>query len=511
MIELKSLLDLLENTVYRQVNGPDDIYIRDVTADSRAVREGSLFFCLSGAKVDGHDFAEAAIKKGAVAIVAEKKIKIPTGTTVIYVESTRKAMEDMVPYFFDYPSRKMRMVAVTGTNGKTTTTHIISHIFRTAGYKTGVIGTIHALIGDREVPTHNTTPDVIDLQRLLYEMAEEKVEYVCMEVSSHALALGRVFGCEFDTAVFTNLTEDHLDYHKTMENYAKAKAILFSMVSAAGQLKKNKTAWINQDDEYSDVMESAIQNKKICTCHTYGMTDKSDLRIFSTEFTSKKSAFRLKFDNKEYLVNTKLAGRFNIYNCVAAAGVALSEGLPVEIIVRALETFQSVPGRFELIDEGQSFTVVVDYAHTPDGLEKILTTAREISHGRGITVFGCGGGRDKIKRPTVSYKLKRPIMGRIAAKYADIVIITNDNPRTENPLKIIEEVKAGVMDESDKKPFLQYETEPDRRKAIRKAISLAEEKDVVIIAGKGHENYQILGNRTIHFDDREEARMALRG
>ena len=502
MIELKSLLDLLENTVYRQVNGSDDIYIRDVTADSRAVREGSLFFCLSGAKVDGHDFVEDAVKKGAVAIVAEKKIKIPTGATVIYVESTRKAMEDMVPYFFDYPSRKMRMVAVTGTNGKTTTTHIISHIFRTAGYKTGVIGTIHALIGDREVPTHNTTPDVIDLQRLLYEMAEEKVEYVCMEVSSHALAMGRVSGCEFDTAVFTNLTEDHLDYHKTMENYAKAKAKLFNMVSAAGQFKKNKTAWINQDDEYTDVMESAIQNKKICTCHTYGMTDKSDLRIFSTEFTSKKSAFRLKFDNKEYLVNTKLAGRFNIYNCVAAAGVALSEGLPVEIIVRALKTFQSVPGRFELIDEGQSFTVVVDYAHTPDGLEKILTTAREISRGRVITVFGCGGDRDK---------LKRPIMGRIAAKYADIVIITNDNPRTENPLEIIEEVKAGVMDESDKKPFLQYETEPDRRKAIRKAISLAEEKDVVIIAGKGHENYQILGNRTIHFDDREEARMALRG
>ena len=499
---MKKLKELLTKTVCKNVVGSVEINISDVTADSRNVREGSLFFCLIGAKVDGHAFALEAIQKGAAAIVAEKDIKISSACTVIYVDSTRKAMEDMAPYFFGYPSRKMRMIAVTGTNGKTTTTHIISHILHTAGYKTGVIGTIHALIGDREIPTHNTTPDVIDLQRLLWEMAEEKVEYVCMEVSSHALVMGRVSGCEFDTAVFTNLTEDHLDYHKTMENYANAKAMLFDMISSAGQFKKNKTAWVNRDDDYASIMESAVQDKKVCTCYSYGMTGTSDLYIFDTTFTSKNSIFHLRFHGKEYLVKTKLAGRFNIYNSTAAAAAAFSEGVPAETVVKALSTFQSVPGRFELIDEGQPFTVVVDYAHTPDGLEKVLTTAREITEGRVIAVFGCGGDRDK---------LKRPVMGHIAGEYADIVIITSDNPRTENPLTIIEEVKAGIEEILAKNPHLQYKIEPDRRKAIQKAISLAEEKDMVIIAGKGHENYQILKDRTIHFDDREEVRMVLRG
>lgn len=314
--------------------------------------------------------------------------------------------------------------------------------------------------------------------------------------------MGRVSGCEFDTAIFTNLTEDHLDYHKTMENYAKAKAMLFDMISSAGQFKKNKTAWVNRDDDYANIMESAVQDKKVCTCYSYGMTDTSDLYIFDTTFTSKNSMFHLRFHGKEYLVKIKLAGRFNIYNSTAAAGVAFSEGVPVETVVKALLTFPSVPGRFELIDEGQPFTVVVDYAHTPDGLEKVLTTAREITEGRVIAVFGCGGDRDK---------LKRPIMGRIAGEYADIVIITSDNPRTENPLTIIEEVKAGIEEILVKNPLLQYKIEPDRRKAIQKAISLAKEKDMVIIAGKGHEDYQILRDRTIHFEDREEVQMVLRG
>ncbi len=496
---MKKLAEMIEKTPCR-VEGTVNTDILDVTADSRQVKEGSLFICLVGAHVDGHDFVASAVKQGAVAIVASKPVEVPQDVTVIYVEDTRKAMEDMVPFFFDYPARKMRMIALTGTNGKTTTTHVVAHILQQMGYKTGVIGTIHALIGDKELATHNTTPDVIDLERLLYQMAEEKVTHVCMEASSHALVMGRVEGCEFDTAVFTNLTEDHLDFHKTMDNYAKAKAILFQKVSAPGQSKTNKSAWANVDDPYAHVMMEAV-NQDVCQLHTYGMNDASaDLYAYDSHFTGKSSAFKVKYEGKTYQVETKLAGRFNIYNTLGAMGAALSEGVPMETVVAAMKTFHSVPGRFELIDEGQSFTVVVDYAHTPDGLEKILTTAREITKGRILVVFGCGGDRDK---------LKRPIMGRIAARYADIALVTSDNPRTEDPDTIVKEVAAGVEEIKKEKPSLQYEVIVDRRSAIQRAIELAEGEDIVLIAGKGHEDYQILKDKTIHFDDREEARKAL--
>ena len=499
---MKKLAELLEKTPYEKVEGAKDIDILDVTADSREVKEGSLFICLVGAHVDGHRFVQSAAEKGAKAIVASKPVEAPEGVSVVYVEDTRKAMEDMVPFFFDYPAEKMRMIALTGTNGKTTTTHVISHILEEKGYKTGVIGTIHALIGDKELPTHNTTPDVIDLERLLYQMAEEKVTHVCMEVSSHALVMGRVAGCEFDNAVFTNLTEDHLDFHKTMDNYAKAKAILFAMISKEGQQKDNKAAWVNIDDPYAHVMEDAV-NPKVCRLHTYSMLDeKADLYAFDSRFTGKSSAYKVKYQGKVYEVETKLAGRFNIYNTLGAMGAALSEGISMEEVVKSMKTFHSVPGRFELIDEGQSFTVVVDYAHTPDGLEKILTTAQEITKGKIIVVFGCGGDRDK---------LKRPIMGRIAAENADIAIVTSDNPRTEDPDTIVAEVAAGVKEIKEKKPSLDYEVIVDRRSAIQRAIELAKGDDIVLIAGKGHEDYQILKDKTIHFDDREEARKALKG
>ncbi len=500
VIFVKNLKDMIEKTPCR-VEGNANVEITDVTADSRKVSEGSLFICLVGAHVDGHDFVSSAVKQGAKAIVASRPIKVPADVAVVYVEDTRKAMEDMVPFFFDYPARKMRMIALTGTNGKTTTTHVVAHILQQVGYKTGVIGTIHALIGDKELETHNTTPDVIDLERLLYEMVNEKVTHVCMEASSHALVMGRVEGIEFDNAVFTNLTEDHLDYHKTMDNYAKAKAILFKKVSTAGT-KTPKAAWVNIDDPYAHVMMDAV-NQDVCALHTYGMNDeKADLYAFDSHFTGKSSAFKVKYEGKVYQVETKLAGRFNIYNTLGAIGAALSEGISMETIVAAMKTFHSVPGRFELIDEGQSFTVVVDYAHTPDGLEKILTTAQEITKGRIIVVFGCGGDRDK---------LKRPIMGRIAARNADIAIVTSDNPRTEDPATIVKEVAAGVEEIKKEKPSLHYEVIVDRRTAIQRAIELAEGDDIVLIAGKGHEDYQILKDRTIHFDDREEARKALKG
>lgn len=498
---MKKLADMIPLTSCH-TEGPVDVDITDVTADSRQVKEGSLFICLVGAHVDGHEFVASAVEKGAKAIVASKKIDVPSNIAVVYVEDTRKAMEDMVPYFFDYPARKMRMIALTGTNGKTTTTHVVAHMLEQAGYKTGVIGTIHALIGHKELPTHNTTPDVIDLERLLYQMAEEHVQYVCMEASSHALVMGRVAGCEFDDAVFTNLTEDHLDFHKTMDNYAKAKAILFHMVSAKGQSKNHKAAWVNADDLYAHVMMDAVDTS-VCQLHTYGMNDKNvDLYAYDSHFTGKSSAFKVSYEGKEYQVETRLAGRFNIYNTLGAMGAALSEGIPMETILSAMKTFHSVPGRFELIDGGQPFTVVVDYAHTPDGLEKILTTAKEITKGRILVVFGCGGDRDK---------LKRPIMGRIAAKNADVAIVTSDNPRTEDPETIVKEVAAGVEEVKKEKPSLEVEVIVDRRHAIKRAIELAKDDDIVLIAGKGHENYQILKDRTIHFDDREEARKALKG
>lgn len=498
---MKKLEDLLNGISIEKIEGNAKVNIVDISADSRSIKKGSLFICLIGYNTDGHKYVAQAIEKGAIAIVAEKSVSVPDNVTVVYVKNTRTAMEDIAPKFFDYPSKSMRMIAVTGTNGKTTTTHIISHILKKANFKTGVIGTIHALIGDDELETHNTTPDVIDLQRLLYKMKNANVTHVCMEVSSHSLVLGRVKGCEFDTAIFSNLTEDHLDFHKNMKNYANAKAKLFSMVSKKGQVKTNKNAIINIDDNYAKVMLDAVKDKNICKVHTYGKKECADFRIIESKFTGKSTNFICRYKDNEFNIFVRLVGRFNVYNTLAAIAAAKAEGLKIDFIVKALEDFTTVPGRFELVDEGQDFPVVVDYAHTPDGLENILITAKEITKGRIIIVFGCGGDRDS---------LKRPIMGRIAAKYADVAIVTSDNPRTEDPQKIVKQVSEGVKELSTKYDCMHKEI-IDRRTAINEAIKMANSNDIVIIAGKGHENYQILKDKTIHFDDREEARKALRG
>ena len=497
---MKQLRELLRLTPYQEVCGDEDVFVSDITADSRKVCAGSLFICLVGAHADAHDFAKSAAEAGASVIVAQKKIEVPAGVTVVYVEDTRRAMEDITPYFFDYPSRAMRMIAVTGTNGKTTFTHIVSHILESCGYKTGVIGTIHTLIGKKEYASHNTTPDVVDLERTLAEMKEAGVTHCCMEVSSHALAMGRVAGVEFDNASFTNLTEDHLDFHKTMDNYAAAKARLFARVAAPGQTKEGKSCHINLDADYAKAMLAASAGGAASVV-TYSIEAPSDLRATDIRFNAASTDFTLETASGTYSVHMNLVGRFNVYNVLAAISAALGEGISLEIILSALLDFRSVPGRFELIDEGQDFTVVVDYAHTPDGLENILKTAEELKKGRIIAVFGCGGDRDK---------LKRPIMGRIGAKYADIVIVTSDNPRTEDPAQIVAEVAAGVKEVSKDRPALSYEIIESRRDAIRRAIGIAEAGDIILIAGKGHEDYQILADRTIHFDDREEARAAIR-
>ena len=492
---MKRVEDIVKVISPIRVEGPQTAEVCHITADSRTVQEGSLFICLEGATVDGHSFVEKAVQDGAVAVVVSKPVAVPDHVAVIYVEDTRQALQAAVPFFYDYPASKMRMIGVTGTNGKTTTTHIIAHLLRSQGYTVGVIGTVHILIDDQSYPIHNTTPDVADLQQILQQMVDAGVTHCIMEVSSHALALGRTAGVEYDTAVFTNLTQDHLDFHKTFDNYLAAKAKLFKQVSASYQVKEGKGAVINVDDAYGQSIVDVTTSPMI----TYSTEGKGSMNASDLTITAKSSQFTLNYDGKSYPISTKIAGMFNVYNTLAAVGATLYEGLSMEEIVKGLATFTAVPGRFELIEEGQDFAVVVDYAHTPDGLENILQTAKKIVENRILVVFGCGGDRDATKRP---------IMGGIAAQFGDRVFVTSDNPRTEDPVQIVKDVEVGVREGLH--DDVTYEVIVDRREAIHKAIAEATTGDVVIIAGKGHEDYQILKDETIHFDDREVAREALK-
>ena len=492
---MKTLKDIISTLDVQQVQGNQNVSIQDITADSRAVKPNSLFIALDGATVDGHNYIDKAVDAGAVAVIVSKPVTVPADVCVITVDDTRQAMMVCVPYFFDYPANRMRMVGVTGTNGKTTTTHMIRHILKAQGFKVGVIGTVHIMIGDTSYPIHNTTPDVVDLQHILHQMVQENVEYCVMEVSSHALALGRVSGVEFDTAVFTNLTQDHLDFHKTFENYLAAKCKLFEQVSAPNQVKDNKGAVINIDDSYG----YRVMEKTTAPTITYSTLGKGTLNASDVHMSTKNSQYTVNYKGESYPISMNTTGLFNVYNTLAAIGACLQEGISMEAIDTALKTFSSVPGRFELIEEGQDFAVVVDYAHTPDGLQNILETAKAIKENRIIIVFGCGGDRDATKRP---------IMGRIAAGYGDKIYVTSDNPRTEDPVQIVKDVEVGVKEAL--REGTSYEVIVDRREAINHAIHDAKAGDIVIIAGKGHENYQILKNETIHFDDREEARKALK-
>ncbi len=477
------------------VTGSSDTRIDSVEHDSRKVKAGTLFACIPGAHVDGHAFIGQAAASGAAAVLVEREVEAPAGLTVIRVPNVRNALQKLVPYFYDYPARKMRVIGITGTNGKTTTSYIIRAILRRAGFKVGLIGTIQIMVEDEVLPIHNTTPDVIDLQQTLALMQSRGIDYVVMEVSSHALDQRRVAGCEYDTAVFTNLTQDHLDYHKTLENYKLAKARLFEMVSSKEQVKENKTAVANIDDAAGSFMLEHASCRKI----TYSIEQPAAVRALDISVRSGGASFTLQGDFGEMSLQLRITGIFNVYNVMAAVGAALAEGIEPECIQAALEAFVSVPGRFELVDAGQNFSVIVDYAHTPDGLENILHTARQIAKKRIITVFGCGGDRDRTKRP---------IMGRIAAKLSDVVIATSDNPRTEDPEFILSQVEEGVLEALGDK---QHEKITDRRTAIFRAVELAGPEDIVVIAGKGHENYQILRDKTIHFDDKEVALEAIRG
>ena len=419
------------------------------------------------------------------ALVQDVPAEVPTGLTLLVVADTRMAMEVAAPWFFDYPGRTLRMVGYTGTNGKTTSTNIVRQLLSAAGHRVGLIGTINVQIGEQTITSHNTTPDVVDLQKFLYQMVQAGCDACVMEVSSHALALGRVAGIEFDTAVLTNITEDHLDFHQTMEAYRDAKSLLFE--GLAGGTKTPKCAVLNADDPSSSVIAARTKVAVLW----YGKARTNDVYPLRYEIAARGMELALHTPQGELALHLHLTGEFNLYNVMSAVCAALAEGVPLPVMERVLNEFAGVPGRFQLVDAGQPFTVIVDYAHTPDGLENVLRTARKITQGRLHVVFGCGGDRDNKKRP---------IMGEVCLRLADDVVVTSDNPRSEDPEKIIDMIMVALRNVPAGKTVTRL---ADRKEAIHYALAHAASGDVVLIAGKGHENYQILNTGTIHFDDRE--------
>lgn len=457
--------------------------------DSRRVQPGFVFFAIKGFRQDGHDFVGDAIRRGAVGVVVEKEVAVPPGVVAVCVPDTRRALALAAAAFYGHPDRQLRLVGVTGTNGKTTTTHLIRAIYEAQGEKTGLIGTLWAMIGDAVLPAERTTPESLDLQALLRRMVDEGVKTVVMEVSSHALALERVAGIEYDIAVFTNLTQDHLDFHRDMEDYYAAKARLFLELKQPGVKGRPKRAVLNVDDPYGQRLAAASGGKVV----TYGVEREAAFRAREIELGRDGTTFTVEWAGGAVPVRLQLVGRFNVYNALAAFAVGVTEGYPVARVVEALEGVPAVPGRFERVDVGQDFAVVVDYAHTPDGLENVLRAARAQTRGRVIVVFGCGGDRDPGKRP---------LMGEIAAKLADFTVITSDNPRSEDPQRIIAAIERGFR--RCGAPG-SYAVEADRRAAIALALGQAQAGDIVVLAGKGHEDYQIIGDKKLPFDDRKVA------
>ncbi|MEG2148862.1 MAG: UDP-N-acetylmuramoyl-L-alanyl-D-glutamate--2,6-diaminopimelate ligase [Clostridiales bacterium] len=463
-----------------------DLDITGVQYDSRKIRQGDLFVCMTGLAADGHNFAEKAVQDGAVALVVEHSLGLDVPQLV--VADARLALAAIAEAFFDYPGEKLRLLGVTGTNGKTTTTHLIKEILDDYGVKAGLIGTNHILIGDKIIPSTHTTPESLEISAYLGDMVAAGCKYGVMEVSSHGLKQGRVSALDFCGAGFTNLTQDHLDFHKSFDDYLAAKQILFKNLG-----KKDKKAFgvINIDDKYAEKFAEVTSVPMV----TYGLHENADYCGSNIQITSAGTEFTLKRKNETFSVKTPLLGNFNVYNVLTTIAMLEMEGLPIEFILQSLAKVKQVRGRFEKVKSLYGPTVVVDYAHSPDGLQNIMNTANAMKKGRLILVFGCGGDRDQGKRPK---------MGRIGGKAADFAIVTSDNPRTENPEDIISMVEAGVKESGG-----EYVVIVNRREAIKEAIAMANENDLVVIAGKGHEDYQIIGTKKVHFDDFEEAKKAL--
>jgi len=478
------------------IDGNGDVEIGGIETDSREVKPGDLFICLPGHTQDGHLFAAQAAEKGAVALVVERKLE--TDLPQVIVKDSRFAMAALASTFFNQPSERMKMIGVTGTNGKTTTTYLIEKILNDHGLKTGLIGTIQMKYDGQSFPMPRTTPEALELQRYLNDMANAGTECCVMEVSSHALEQGRVKGTDFRTAIFTNLSQDHLDYHHTMEEYRGAKGLFFSRLgnAFAKDERSRKYAVLNADDDAAAYFAKQTAAEVI----TYGLSNDADVRASNISITAQGTSFHVDTFRGQTDISIRMVGKFNVYNAMAAIAAALLEGVPLADIKNSLESVPGVAGRVEAVDEGQPYAVIVDYAHTPDGLENVLRTVNEFATGRVLTVFGCGGDRDRTKRP---------IMGKIAANYSDVVFVTSDNPRTEDPDLILKDIEAGLIEEGV--PAESYKLIVDRRKAIEKAIEMASPGDVVLIAGKGHETYQLIAGEVLDFDDRIVAKDAIRG
>ncbi|KGM96644.1 UDP-N-acetylmuramoyl-L-alanyl-D-glutamate--2,6-diaminopimelate ligase [Clostridium botulinum] len=471
------LVQILKGLHHKNLNGTLDLDVNKVEYDSRKILNGDVFVAIEGFNVDGHKFIQKAIENGAKVIICSKDIEINKNCTYIKVENTRKALSIIASNFYENPSNEIKLIGITGTNGKTTSTYMIKSILEHAECNTGLIGTIANFIGEEKIKAERTTPESLELHEMFKKMKDKNIEYCIMEVSSHSLSLDRVYGLEFSQGVFTNLTQDHLDFHKTFENYYEAKLSMFNNA---------KNSIINIDDSYGERMLKDIPNTSIKV--TYSTERQADLVAKNIVNHAKGAEFDLVYKEFTIHINLSIPGIYNVYNALCSAAACLEEGISIEKVKEGLENVV-VPGRCENVTKKYNlgFDVIVDYAHTPDGLENILNTAKDFTKGRLISVFGCGGDRDKTKRP---------IMGKIGSNLSDIAIITSDNPRTEEPMSIINDVVSGI----DKDNYVVVE---NRKDAIKEAMRIAKKDDVIVVAGKGHEDYQILKDKVIHFDERE--------
>ena len=480
------LAEIISDCEIIESRGDLTIDVNEIKYDSRAVKEGDMFIAIVGFKTDGHEYLKSSIDNGAkVLVIEQNKLDIsliPEEITVIVTSNTRKFMAMAACNFYNHPSRDFKLVGITGTKGKTTTTYMIKTILERAGRKVGLIGTIANMIGNEEVEASRTTPESVDLQKLFRQMADANCDVVVMEVSSHALALDRVYGSSFDMAVFTNLSEDHLDFHKTFDDYFAAKSILFTMA---------KEGFINADDMYARKLMDIAK----CPVTTFGIDNNPFVSARDIIITNTYSDFKISMNRMIQRIKVPIPGRFTVYNALAAICVTAKLGASVEDMCLGLEEVK-VPGRSEVVPSTRDFVVMVDYAHTPASLEGILRAVKTYTRGRVICVFGCGGDRDPFKRP---------MMGEISGKLADITYITSDNPRTEDPAEIIRQIEEGI-----KKTKGEYKIVQNRKKAIQQAIRRARKNDIVVIAGKGHETYQEINGVKNHFDDREVAADALK-
>ncbi len=488
---LKDIADPLE--------GGQDPEISGLFYDSRQIKPGGLFFALRGEKTDGHDFIPQAVSAGAVAVLVEREVSLPPGVSGYIAKDGRRAMALAAAAFYGDPSADMLVFGVTGTNGKTTVTYLIEAVLRASGRRPAVLGTVNYRFGDIVLPSEHTTPESVDLLRTIAEFRRMGADAIVMEVSSHALAQRRVDGVRFDAGVFTNLTPEHLDYHGDMESYFSEKRRLFTLVSQNGGV-----GIVNVDDPYGRRLAAEIGS--VVTC---GLGEEAQVRAKSWSLSMEGIAAEVQTPDGEFDLRSRLLGDYNLHNLLCAAGAAWGAGLSLAKVAEGLCGAPPVPGRLERIDNDLGALLLVDYAHTGDALEKVLSTLSELKPRRLITIFGCGGDRDRRKRP---------VMGEIAARFSDLAVVVSDNPRTEDPLAIIAEIRQGVVkvhprewsrDEARDSQGRGFVVIPDRREAIRFAVSLLRRGDLLLVAGKGHEDYQIIGREKFHFDDREELRRAL--